>query len=108
MPLLQKLDLAYEYSWTVINGDNPRVTGKPDSTLLNRSEGYEVLPFINRFADKHKFKEKSLGLKTEWLIKEHLPSNLRSHAHVEKWLEDNWNEYSESDDYDPDLDPDLW
>lgn len=52
MGLLVKSDLQYEdeYSWTAIDGDNPKITGIPDSTLLNREEGYEVLAFINRFA----------------------------------------------------------
>lgn len=93
MSLLQKSDLAYKYSWTAINGDDPKVTGKPDSTFLNREEGYEVLPFINRFANEHDFKNKSSGLKVECLIKEFLPGNIRSHANVKKWLVDNWKKF---------------
>jgi hypothetical protein len=92
MPLLQKSDLAYSYSWTAIHGDDPKQTGEPDSTLLNRKEGYEVLPFINRFIEKHKL-NKASGLKVEKMIREHLPSNLRSHAHVKTWLVDNWKAY---------------
>jgi hypothetical protein len=94
MPLLSKSDLAYKYSWTTIDPDDPKVTGKPDSTLLNRGEGYEVLPFINRFAEKHSFKHKASGLKTEKLIKEHLPSDIRSHANVSKWLEAHWEKFN--------------
>lgn len=93
MPLLTKSDLKYEYSWKAIEPDDPKVTGKPDSTLLNRGEGYEVLPFINRFAETHKFKQKESGLKTERLIKEHLPGDTRSHKNVNKWLVDNWKKY---------------
>lgn len=69
MPLLSKSDLKYKYSWTALESDDPRVTGKPDSTLLNREEGYEVLPFINHFAKNHNLKKKESGLKTERLIK---------------------------------------
>jgi hypothetical protein len=29
-------------------GDNPKISGVPDSTLFNRNEGYEVLYLINR------------------------------------------------------------
>ncbi|MDQ1299065.1 MAG: hypothetical protein QG558_1604 [Campylobacterota bacterium] len=44
MGLITKNDLIYkDYSWTAISGDNPKVTGEPDSTLFNRHEGYEVL-----------------------------------------------------------------
>lgn len=94
MPLLSKTDLKYTYSWTAIAPDNPKVTGVPDSTLLNRGEGYEVLAFINRFANTHSFKQKASGLKTERLIKEHLPGDTRSHKNVSKCLVDNWNNYS--------------
>jgi len=86
MDLLDRNDLIYSYSWTAIKGDDPRLTGHPDSTLLNRHEGYEVLPFINRFAKSNDFKSKKFGLKVEWLIREHLPPNVRSHANVRNWL----------------------
>ncbi|HBF29080.1 hypothetical protein [Rhizobium sp.] len=94
MPLLSKADLKYTYSWTAISPDDPKVTGVPDSTFLNRGEGYEVLAFINRFSDTHNLKQKVSGLKTEKLIKEHLPGDTRSHKNVSKWLADNWNNYN--------------
>lgn len=93
MSLLEKLDLKFEYSWKAIPPDDPRVTGKPDSTLLNREEGYEVLYFINRFADTNNWNSKNSGLKVEKLIKKHLPGTTRSHANVRQWLVDNWNKY---------------
>ena len=93
MALLQKSDLKFEYSWTAIAPDDPKVTGKPDSTLLNRGEGYEVLAFINSFAVTHSFKQKDSGIKVERLIKKHLPSDTRSHANVSKWLVANWKTF---------------
>lgn len=65
MGLLTKSDLKYEneYSWKAIGDDNPKITGVPDSTLLNREEGYEVLAFINRFAVKHALKQKIVASK---------------------------------------------
>lgn len=93
MPLLQKSDLVFKYSWTAIPPDDKRVTGKPDSTLLNRGEGYEVLAFINSFAIKNDWKQKDSGLKAERLINKHLPGDTRSHANVHKWLVDNWKKY---------------
>ena len=89
-PLLSRADLQYDYSWEASEGDNARIVGFPDNVLLNRHEGYEVLPFINRFADKHGWEKKISGHKAEWLIKEHLPSNVRSHENVRQWLESNW------------------
>ncbi len=93
MPLLQKSDLKFNYSWTVIAPDDPKITGKPDSTLLNRGEGYEVLAFINNFASTHNFKRKESGTKTERLIHKYLPGGIRSHTNVKKWLVDNWKEH---------------
>lgn len=93
MPLLHKSDLQFQYSWTAIPPDDPRVTGKPDSTLLNRGEGYEVLAFINKLAIAYGWKQKASGLKTERLIKNNLPGEIRSHANVRQWLVDNWKVY---------------
>lgn len=93
MTLINKSDLLYTYSWTAIGDDDPKKTGKPDSTLLSRNEGYEVLHFINRFAEKHSFKSKESALKTEKMIREYLPGDVRSHKNVTSWLQDNWNNY---------------
>lgn len=43
MGLIAKSDLVGTYSWTVPPGDDPKVSGPSDSTLLNRHEDYEVL-----------------------------------------------------------------
>jgi len=94
MTLLHKTDLKYNYSWIEIEPDNPRVTGLlPETTLLNRRDGYEVLAFINNFSFVNNWKKKEFGLKAERLIQKHLPENIRSHAHVKKWLIDNWRKF---------------
>lgn len=93
---ITKQDLQYQYSWTTIPPDNPKVTGKPDSTLLNRSEGYEVLPFINRFCATHTIEQRPLtrvdALKVEKMVHLH-PGNVRSHANVTAWIAANWSQY---------------
>lgn len=93
MPLLTKTDLQFTYSWTAVSPDDPKYTGIPDSTELNRGEGYEVLAFINAFAVKHDWKQKVSGLKLERMIHRYLPSNLRSHVNVNEWLTTNWDNY---------------
>lgn len=90
MPLLQRSDLVNTYSWSVIPPDNPRITGEPDSTLFNRNEGYEVLYLINKLAERWNWKEKKSGLKLERLIRDHLPSDVRSQSNVKAWVEKNW------------------
>lgn len=90
MALLGTRDLQFQYSWTAIAPDDARVTGVPDSTLLNREEGYEVLAFLNRLAQASKWTNKTPALKAERMIKNHLPGNIRSHTNVWRWIVDNW------------------
>jgi hypothetical protein len=85
-------DLKLHYSWSAISSDDPKATGKPDSTLLNRHEGYEVLHFINRLATSFDWKNKASGLKAEEMIRNKVPSNQRSHAHVKQWIVDHWDD----------------
>jgi hypothetical protein len=92
MALISKSDLVYQdYSWSTYEDDDPKVTGEPDSTLLNRKEGYEILYFINKLAEIHKLKEKSSGKKIEKMIREKVPTNLRSQSKIKEWIEKNWN-----------------
>lgn len=93
MALMQKSDLIHEYSWKAQSGDNPKIVGFPDSHLLNRTEGYEVLDFINRYAEKHSLKQKASGSKIEKMIKSYLPGDVRSHKNVEAWITSHWKQY---------------
>lgn len=94
MALYAKSDMVYkDYSWTVLNGDNPKITGEPDSTLLNRKEGYEVLYFINKFSEIHEFKQKASATKIEKMIREAVPGDIRSQKNIKEWLEKNWEKY---------------
>lgn len=93
MSLITRSELKYDYSWTALNGDNPKITRVPDSNLLNRNEGYEVLWLINKFAEKHNFKNKESAFKIERMIKLYLPENIRSKEKVVEWIESNWEKY---------------
>lgn len=91
MGLITKSDLYYtDYSWTVLNEDNPKITGEPDSTLLNRKEGYEILYFINKFSGINEFKLKASATKVERMIREEVPSDIRSQVNIKTWIEKNW------------------
>ena len=48
MALMKKSDMVYDnYSWTAYGDDDPKVSGEPDSTLLNRKEGHrQPLPTL--------------------------------------------------------------
>jgi hypothetical protein len=94
MAVITESDLLYtDYSWTAISGDDPRKTGEPDNTLLNRREGYEVFYFINRFCEINDLNAKE-ARRIEMLIRQKVPSNLHSRKNIYKWLVDNsdkWN-----------------
>lgn len=99
-PVITSSELQYRYDWTAAaEHDNARITGFPDNVLLARHEGYEVLPFLNRFcrATTHGTGGAQFGkadaLKAERMIHTSLPSNFRSHAHVNAWLVQNWASY---------------
>lgn len=91
MALLTKSEMYYnDYSWTAYSNDNPKVSGEPDSTFLNRMEGYEVLYFINKFCDLHKLKLKNEAIKVERMIRHEVPSNIHSQQNIKSWIEQNW------------------
>ncbi len=48
---LKKSELQFTYPAGTTGGDNPAFRGVPDSVLLNRGEWYEVLYFVNKFAN---------------------------------------------------------
>ncbi|WP_291123617.1 hypothetical protein [Flavobacterium sp. UBA6046] len=80
-----------DYQWTAYPNDNPRVTGKPDSTRFNRHEGYEVLYLINALVEEWDFKNANSCLKMEKMIRIKLPSDTIMQVDVKEWLRQNWN-----------------
>jgi len=91
MGLIKKEDLYYkDYSWVAISGDNPKITGPIDSSLLNRKEGYEILYFVNKFCEIHKLKQIKSAIKVERIIRDKVPSDIRSQTKIRDWIEANW------------------
>lgn len=88
MTHVTKSDLRFTYSWSAIPPDDARATGAPDSVLLNRHEGYEVLAFLNRTSSS-----KGGALKAERMIHMYLPGDVRSRKNVLDWLIANWSNY---------------
>lgn len=91
MGIITKSELHYtDYFWTAIKGDDPRVSGAPDSTLLSRKEGYEVLYFVNKFCEIHGLKQKQSAIKVEKMIRNEVPTDKRSQKNVNEWIKENW------------------
>ena len=83
-------DLEYKYSKTATGGDNPKVIGKPDSTLFNRKEEYEVLSMLNKTLDELNTSSKTDLHKLEDMIQNELPGDIRSREKVFDWLIENF------------------
>ena len=93
---LKKSDLQYNYPPGAAGSDNPALRGTPDNDLLNRHEWYEVLYFINKFANECGKESATIAKKAERLIQQHLPSNIRSPAKIQQWLIDNWKTFGDA------------
>lgn len=96
MTVVTRADLTLrDYSWSALaNHDNPHLTHFPDNAELNRTEGYEVLSFINRFLAVIRRGAggdwtKDDVRKIEHGVRIH-PDNIRGQANVRKWICDNW------------------
>jgi hypothetical protein len=96
MPYL-KSQMLYDdgnyYKWKAGDDkDNPYYKGGTDRAELNRTEGYEVLYFINHFGENY-FKE-AVALKTyqkiEKMIRYDVPSNIRKREKIKDWIIANW------------------
>jgi hypothetical protein len=88
--LIRKSELNYTYNWRPVPENDPRISGEPDLTLLNRNQGPEVLYIINWFAARNNLKDLSDALKLEKIIKEYLPGIFRTQLHTIQWLQNNW------------------
>lgn len=87
--VINKLQLTFkDYSWNAIPPDDPRVTGKADTIFVNRHEGYEMLDFLNRHCANL-----ISAKKAERMMRNALPSTVRSRENILKWLNDNWSKH---------------
>ncbi len=92
-----------QYTWKAkAIGDNPKIVGPIDSDYLNRSEGYEVLPFIIRFAEQHSWTYRHNGQSAVPGILEgqniermihFCPAGKHTHEYVRQWILNNWTAY---------------
>lgn len=81
------------YKWTArADHDNPYYTKGTDYSELNRTEGYEVIYFVNHLGNK-RWKEPNTAVyqKIEKMIRFDAPSNIRTHQKIEDWIVTNWN-----------------
>lgn len=91
MAKIAKGDLKYsDYSWKAVPGDDPKKT-KEDADRFSRKEGYEVLHLLNSLKSAE---GGELALRTlqvcEWMLHEHLPSDVQGRQNVKGWIGKNY------------------
>jgi len=93
----KKDDLLYtDYKWKAKDDhDDPKFIHHPDSDELNRTEGYEMLYFINHCAKKWGWADNSIGgyRKLEKTIRTKVPSPPRTHDGIRIWIETNYKSF---------------
>lgn len=85
----KKTDMLYNdgkyYKWTAkADHDNPMFIHGKDHEEMDKTEGYEVLRFINQFAKSVSWSGSGPGLsefqKIEKMIRYDIPGDIRKHA----------------------------
>ena len=88
----QKQNMVYnDYDWSTKYGKNdPKIKGEPDETVFCRTEGQEMLYFINRCARKWGWSHDILAMqRLEKIIRETVPATIHSQIEVYKWIQEN-------------------
>jgi hypothetical protein len=78
-----------DYKWTAReNHDNPKIIGDNDQTELNRTEGYEMLYFINSLVKTWGWSRDPLSSyrHLEKIIRTQVPSEVRTHSAIKDWI----------------------
>lgn len=91
---LKKSDLKYTYHPDLPDAEDLSKWHEPDSSNLRRHDWYEMLYFVNKFANTNGLGSLGVAKHAERLIQEHVPHGLRSHDEIRKWLLDNWKFFS--------------
>lgn len=93
MPYLASQMVYNDYKWTAkADHDNPKIIGGNEKSELNRTEGYEMLYFINSLALSWNWPQNALNSmqSLEKIIRERVPSNIRTHIEIKTWIEANY------------------
>lgn len=90
----QKSQMVYtDYKWTArADHDNPKFIGAQERSMLNRSEGYEMLWYINSLAKTWGWNDTLSSYQNlERIIREKVPSGIRTHSEIKNWIEANYS-----------------
>jgi hypothetical protein len=90
----KKSDMVYDdYKWSArADHDNPKIIGGQDHSELNRTEGYEMLYFINSLAKSWSWTPPftNSAKQLEIIIRTKVPTSIRTHTKIKQWIEANY------------------
>lgn len=92
MPLLDRSDLKYDYTWSTAPAQAPRTETtaetETESKMFRSKDGDEVLQFINDFSKKYGVEKKEDALKLERVLRDELKNEDMTRKEVQLWLHD--------------------
>lgn len=80
-------DLKQDYLWRTKEETVKNISGFPADIVLNCTQGYEVLHFLNRYMDDIGWSTLVSFNNIELIIKSRLPFGKRTHKDVKEWLD---------------------
>lgn len=92
MPIINRSDLKFDYSWSTKPSDHPRKTvteTDSQSRVFRSKDGDEILSFINDFAESHNIESKEEALEIEQKIRGQLDKGEMTRSEIKAWLEEN-------------------
>lgn len=86
-----KHDLLHFYNWYADGGDNPAYKGTSDRIKVDKTEGYEVLYFCNRFFSLYEVRPTLTNFRrVEKLLKSPQASNIIMRNELYRFVANNW------------------
>lgn len=93
MPLIDRSDLKYDYTWQAKGADKPRSSattkGETESQVFRSEDGDQVLSFINDYTDRKGITDKKEALKIERMLRDELHNRNMSRKEARLWLNEN-------------------
>lgn len=90
MPDFGRNALTYSYSWGEAELSCCPAVICPDD-IIDRSNGYHILGFINRFMMQYGLISQESVSRAESLIYHHMPKHICTRNEMKQWLSQNWN-----------------
>jgi hypothetical protein len=91
-PSYKKEHMIYQdYNWfSKYKKTDPRICGKPDSTIFSRSEGNEMLYMVNKCGKSWGWSHDLFAMqRLENIIREKVPAEVQTQIEVYNWIQNN-------------------